>query len=178
MPPRSLPISNQSSLMWTWCEVKLTDLIIKVLLFSFLKPNRVRVVHLFIHLFIYSWLWFCSWLFSLKNPKRTNIYPSKYTCRLYILCSGSTFSKVKPLHGVLAVARSGLLRVIFMPLYCDYWTKQTSKWICFAIMMLYLAQVGTMIVYLTDESGSLNNEVCKKKHALLSILQDGSVYKQ
>ena len=40
------------------------------------------------------------------------------------LVRGSSFPKLKPKHGLVTVARLGLLRLLLLPFYRQWWTRQ------------------------------------------------------
>jgi hypothetical protein len=61
---------------------------------------------------------------------------------------GSSFPKAKPKHGLFTVARQALLRFIFLPLYHNWWSAQTSSRLFGVFLSLYAAQVFNILLYL------------------------------
>lgn len=65
----------------------------------------------------------------------------------FLFLIGSSFTKAKPQHGFLKVARLATLRFIFLPFYSRWWIKQTSRTVFLFILSLYIAQLINIIVY-------------------------------
>ncbi|XP_014253008.1 putative homeodomain transcription factor isoform X2 [Cimex lectularius] len=63
------------------------------------------------------------------------------------LVRGSSFTKAKPKHGLLKVTRLALMRLIFLPLYIEWWSHQTSFKMFFILLILYILQMANMAMY-------------------------------
>lgn len=63
------------------------------------------------------------------------------------LVRGSSFTKAKPKHGFLTVARHATLRLIFLPLYAKWWVRQTSGKIFALFLLLYLSEFVNIGIY-------------------------------
>lgn len=63
------------------------------------------------------------------------------------LVRGSSFTKAKPKHGFLTVARHATLRLIFLPVYSKWWVRQTSGKIFALFLLLYLSQLVNIAIY-------------------------------
>lgn len=68
------------------------------------------------------------------------------------LVRGSSFTKAKPKHGFLTVARHATLRLIFMPLYAKWWVKETSGKIFAVFLLLYLSEFVNIGIYFYNTS--------------------------
>ncbi|KAJ8259534.1 hypothetical protein GJAV_G00170440 [Gymnothorax javanicus] len=62
------------------------------------------------------------------------------------LVRGSTFSKAKPESPWTALTRKGLVRVLFFPLFLQWWTQVTSRCISIWLLILYLLQVVVLVM--------------------------------
>ncbi|XP_031565652.1 putative homeodomain transcription factor 2 [Actinia tenebrosa] len=71
------------------------------------------------------------------------------------LVVGSTFHKAKPVHTWLAVAKKGLLRVIFYPYYHSWWRQQTSPKIWLLFLFLYFFEILALVIYFFSSSDSI-----------------------
>ncbi|KAK7912541.1 hypothetical protein WMY93_012752 [Mugilogobius chulae] len=74
------------------------------------------------------------------------------------LVRGSTFSKAKPESPWTALTRKGLVRVLLFPFFFQWWIQVTSKSVSICILVLYLTQVATVVLYL-DVPGANASEV-------------------
>ncbi|XP_034251149.1 putative homeodomain transcription factor isoform X2 [Thrips palmi] len=63
------------------------------------------------------------------------------------LVRGSSFPKAKPKHGLITVARLGVLRLVLMPLYWRWWVQQTSQRAFIYLLVLYLMQAFNVGLY-------------------------------
>lgn len=63
------------------------------------------------------------------------------------LVRGSSFTKAKPKHGFITVARHATLRLIFLPLYAKWWVNQTSGRTFAVFLLLYLSEFVNIGVY-------------------------------
>ena len=63
------------------------------------------------------------------------------------LVRGSSFPKLKPKHGLVTIARLGLLRLVFLPWYRSWWIRQTSYGIFHLLLVLYGFQIFNMTTY-------------------------------
>uniref|UniRef100_A0A8C8ZGH7 Putative homeodomain transcription factor 1 n=1 Tax=Prolemur simus TaxID=1328070 RepID=A0A8C8ZGH7_PROSS len=64
------------------------------------------------------------------------------------LIRGSTFAKAKPEIPWTSLTRKGLVRVVFFPLFVNWWIQVTSLRIFVWLLLLYLMQVIAIILYL------------------------------
>lgn len=60
---------------------------------------------------------------------------------------GSSFTKAKPQHGFMKVARMATLRWLLMPLYANWWMRQTSGRFFSIILILYIVQMVNIVLY-------------------------------
>lgn len=65
------------------------------------------------------------------------------------LVRGSSFPKVKSKHGLVYLSQLCLLRLIFLPLYRQWWIRQTSCSIFQVLIILYVFQIINMVLYFT-----------------------------
>ncbi|CAK8694965.1 protein PHTF2-like isoform X2 [Clavelina lepadiformis] len=65
------------------------------------------------------------------------------------LVRGSTFSKTKPQHNVVVLLSIGILRVLFLPLFCKWWIQQSSCYIFCGLLFLYFSQILCIGLYYT-----------------------------
>lgn len=63
------------------------------------------------------------------------------------LVRGSSFTKAKPKHGFITVARHATLRLIFLPVYAKWWVRQTSGKIFTLFLLLYLSELVNIAIY-------------------------------
>ncbi|KAK5650035.1 hypothetical protein RI129_001064 [Pyrocoelia pectoralis] len=63
------------------------------------------------------------------------------------LVRGSSFTKAKPKHGIITVARLASLRFLLLPLYSKWWVEQTSGKIFLLLLSLYILQLFNIAVY-------------------------------
>ncbi|XP_048670494.1 protein PHTF1 isoform X3 [Marmota marmota marmota] len=64
------------------------------------------------------------------------------------LIRGSTFAKAKPEIPWTSLTRKGLVRVVFFPLFSNWWIQVTSLRIFVWLLLLYLMQVIGIVLYL------------------------------
>ncbi|XP_016078833.1 PREDICTED: putative homeodomain transcription factor 1 [Miniopterus natalensis] len=64
------------------------------------------------------------------------------------LIRGSTFAKAKPEIPWTSLTRKGLVRVVFFPLFSNWWIQVTSLRIFVWLLLLYLMQVIALVLYL------------------------------
>lgn len=60
---------------------------------------------------------------------------------------GSSFTKAKPQHGFMKVARMATLRWLLMPFYANWWMRQTSGRFFSIILILYIVQMVNIVLY-------------------------------
>ncbi|XP_075147407.1 protein phtf-like [Haematobia irritans] len=63
------------------------------------------------------------------------------------LVRGSTFPKAKPKQSLTTVIRLSVLRYLFLPLYAQWWVKQTSPNAFGLLFFLYMSQMVNLAVY-------------------------------
>ncbi|XP_006149682.1 putative homeodomain transcription factor 1 isoform X3 [Tupaia chinensis] len=63
------------------------------------------------------------------------------------LIRGSTFAKAKPEIPWTSLTRKGLVRVVFFPLFSNWWIQVTSLRIFVWLLLLYLMQVIAIVLY-------------------------------
>ncbi|XP_037947353.1 protein phtf [Teleopsis dalmanni] len=97
------------------------------------------------------------------------------------LVRGSTFPKAKPKESFLTVIRLAFLRYFFLPLYAQWWVKQTSPNIFGVLLVLYITQMITWAVYAlninrTNQEGvSVTGIVYSLSAKNLTVSQNGEV---
>ncbi|XP_023078577.1 putative homeodomain transcription factor 1 isoform X4 [Piliocolobus tephrosceles] len=64
------------------------------------------------------------------------------------LIRGSTFAKAKPEIPWTSLTRKGLVRVVFFPLFSNWWIQVTSLRIFVWLLLLYFMQVIAIVLYL------------------------------
>lgn len=65
---------------------------------------------------------------------------------------GSTFPKAKPKQSLLTVIRLAILRYVLLPLYAQWWVKQTTPNAFGFILVLYLTQLTNWAIYVLHSS--------------------------
>ncbi|XP_059140412.1 uncharacterized protein LOC131928402 isoform X2 [Physella acuta] len=75
------------------------------------------------------------------------------------LIRGSTFAKAKPQVPWVYITRKAVARVMFFPFYYNWWVHQTSKQLYAILLVLYVFQVVTIIVYLRNFDHSIMEDV-------------------
>ncbi|XP_033155834.1 putative homeodomain transcription factor [Drosophila mauritiana] len=68
------------------------------------------------------------------------------------LVRGSTFPKAKPKQSLLTVIRLAILRYVLLPLYAQWWVKQTTPNAFGFILVLYLTQLTNWAIYVLHSS--------------------------
>ncbi|XP_017050352.1 LOW QUALITY PROTEIN: protein phtf [Drosophila ficusphila] len=68
------------------------------------------------------------------------------------LVRGSTFPKAKPKQSLLTVIRLAILRYVLLPLYAQWWVKQTTPNAFGFILVLYLTQLFNWAIYVLHSS--------------------------
>ncbi|XP_069798021.1 protein PHTF1-like isoform X2 [Narcine bancroftii] len=63
------------------------------------------------------------------------------------LVRGSTFVKAKPESPWTSLTRKGIVRVLFFPLFCQWWIQVTSKGIFAWLLLLYFLEVVAIGLY-------------------------------
>ncbi|BFZ11269.1 hypothetical protein BsWGS_14308 [Bradybaena similaris] len=66
------------------------------------------------------------------------------------LIQGSSFTKAKPQVPWVYITRKAISRVVFFPFYYNWWAHQTSKRLYYILLALYILQVITVCVYLSN----------------------------
>lgn len=67
---------------------------------------------------------------------------------MYFFSTGSTFPKAKPKQTLLTVIRLAILRYLLLPLYAQWWVKQTTPNAFGFILCLYITQLINWAVYI------------------------------
>ncbi|CAH1772293.1 unnamed protein product [Owenia fusiformis] len=75
------------------------------------------------------------------------------------LVRGSTFTKAKPVSAWTAVTRRGIVRVLFFPLFFQWWRKQTSPKFFFYLLVLYILQLFCLALYVLDYPTGITEKV-------------------
>ncbi|XP_042715323.1 protein PHTF2 isoform X5 [Chrysemys picta bellii] len=68
------------------------------------------------------------------------------------LVRGSAFAKAKPESPWTSLTRKGIVRVVFFPFFYRWWLQVTSNVIFFWLLVLYLLQVGAIVLFYTAAS--------------------------
>ncbi|XP_016958676.1 protein phtf [Drosophila biarmipes] len=68
------------------------------------------------------------------------------------LVRGSTFPKAKPKQSLLTVIRLAILRYVLLPLYAQWWVRQTTPNAFAFILVLYLTQLSNWAIYVLHSS--------------------------
>ncbi|XP_045402802.1 protein PHTF1 isoform X2 [Lemur catta] len=89
--------------------------------------------------------WYQKKGFKNKPKKMGHIKPDLIDVDLI---RGSTFAKAKPEIPWTSLTRKGLVRVVFFPLFVNWWIQVTSLRIFVWLLLLYLMQVIAIILYL------------------------------
>ncbi|XP_027551087.1 putative homeodomain transcription factor 1 isoform X6 [Neopelma chrysocephalum] len=83
--------------------------------------------------------------FKNKPKKKGHIQPDLIDVDLI---SGSTFAKAKPEIPWTSLTRKGIVRVVFFPLFSQWWIQVTSQRIFTWLLVLYVMQVVAVVLYL------------------------------
>lgn len=89
--------------------------------------------------------WYQKKGFKNKPKKMGHIKPDLIDVDLI---RGSTFAKAKPEIPWTSLTRKGLVRVVFFPLFSNWWIQVTSLRIFVWLLLLYLMQVTAIVLYL------------------------------
>ncbi|XP_017676841.1 PREDICTED: putative homeodomain transcription factor 1 isoform X3 [Lepidothrix coronata] len=89
--------------------------------------------------------------FKNKPKKKGHIQPDLIDVDLI---SGSTFAKAKPEIPWTSLTRKGIVRVVFFPLFSQWWIQVTSQRIFTWLLVLYVMQVVAVLLYLLVPAGS------------------------
>ncbi|XP_032566280.1 putative homeodomain transcription factor 1 isoform X1 [Chiroxiphia lanceolata] len=89
--------------------------------------------------------------FKNKPKKKGHIQPDLIDVDLI---SGSTFAKAKPEIPWTSLTRKGIVRVVFFPLFSQWWIQVTSQRIFTWLLVLYVMQVVAVVLYLLVPAGS------------------------
>ena len=65
---------------------------------------------------------------------------------LDFLIAGSTFPKAKPQSGIWLAGLQGITRLVFLPLYAQWWIRETSFTGFFSVLFLYISVLVSMIL--------------------------------
>ncbi|XP_050840926.1 protein PHTF1 isoform X5 [Serinus canaria] len=84
--------------------------------------------------------------FKNKPKKKGHIQPDLIDVDLI---SGSTFAKAKPEIPWTSLTRKGIVRVVFFPLFSQWWIQVTSQRIFMWLLVLYVMQVVAVVLYFT-----------------------------
>ncbi|XP_068516202.1 protein PHTF1 isoform X1 [Anas acuta] len=82
--------------------------------------------------------------FKSKPKKKGHIQPDLIDVDLI---RGSTFAKAKPEIPWTSLTRKGIVRVVFFPLFSQWWIQVTSQRIFMWLLVLYLMQVIAVVLY-------------------------------
>ncbi|XP_076214279.1 protein PHTF1 isoform X3 [Aptenodytes patagonicus] len=105
--------------------------------------------------------------FKNKPKKKGHIQPDLIDVDLI---RGSTFAKAKPEIPWTSLTRKGIVRVVFFPLFSQWWIQVTSQRIFMWLLVLYVMQVSTQI---NKPSG--NNGLSRRRRKLRkSVGVDGN----
>ncbi|XP_071434989.1 protein PHTF1 isoform X2 [Pithys albifrons albifrons] len=83
--------------------------------------------------------------FKNKPKKKGRIQPDLIDVDLI---SGSTFAKAKPEIPWTSLTRKGIVRVVFFPLFSQWWIQVTSQRIFMWLLVLYVMQAVAVVLYL------------------------------
>ncbi|XP_017069457.1 protein phtf [Drosophila eugracilis] len=89
------------------------------------------------------------------------------------LVRGSTFPKAKPKQSLLTVIRLAILRYVLLPLYAQWWVKQTTPNAFGFILVLYLTQLFNWAIYVLH-SNRLVPLVYEKPSNVTVLLTDSA----
>ncbi|XP_065505784.1 protein PHTF1 isoform X2 [Caloenas nicobarica] len=81
-----------------------------------------------------------------KPKKKGHIQPDLIDVDLI---RGSTFAKAKPEIPWTSLTRKGIVRVVFFPLFSQWWIQVTSQRIFMWLLVLYVMQVVAVVLYFT-----------------------------
>ncbi|KAM6370148.1 protein PHTF1-like isoform 4-T4 [Pluvialis apricaria] len=82
--------------------------------------------------------------FKSKPKKKGHIQPDLIDVDLI---RGSTFAKAKPEIPWTSLTRKGIVRVVFFPLFSQWWIQVTSQRIFMWLLVLYVMQVVAVVLY-------------------------------
>ncbi|XP_052671648.1 protein PHTF1 isoform X6 [Harpia harpyja] len=82
--------------------------------------------------------------FKNKPKKKGHIQPDLIDVDLI---RGSTFAKAKPEIPWTSLTRKGIVRVVFFPLFSQWWIQVTSQRIFMWLLVLYIMQVIAVVLY-------------------------------
>ncbi|XP_074749685.1 protein PHTF1-like isoform X8 [Strix uralensis] len=82
--------------------------------------------------------------FKTKPKKKGHIQPDLIDVDLI---RGSTFAKAKPEIPWTSLTRKGIVRVVFFPLFSQWWIQVTSQRIFMWLLVLYVMQVIAVVLY-------------------------------
>ncbi|KFP27807.1 Putative homeodomain transcription factor 1, partial [Colius striatus] len=82
--------------------------------------------------------------FKNKPKKKGHIQPDLIDVDLI---RGSTFAKAKPEIPWTSLTRKGIVRVVFFPLFSQWWIQVTSQRIFMWLLVLYVMQVVAVVLY-------------------------------
>uniref|UniRef100_A0A8C4TQL7 Putative homeodomain transcription factor 1 n=1 Tax=Falco tinnunculus TaxID=100819 RepID=A0A8C4TQL7_FALTI len=82
--------------------------------------------------------------FKNKPKKKGHIQPDLIDVDLI---RGSTFAKAKPDIPWTSLTRKGIVRVVFFPLFSQWWIQVTSQRIFMWLLVLYIMQVIAVVLY-------------------------------
>ncbi|CAH1108072.1 unnamed protein product, partial [Psylliodes chrysocephalus] len=68
------------------------------------------------------------------------------------LVRGSSFTKAKPKHGFIKVAKLATIRCILYPFYGYWWIEQTSTYVFFICLIIYVLQIINIGIYCVHTS--------------------------
>ncbi|XP_017676840.1 PREDICTED: putative homeodomain transcription factor 1 isoform X2 [Lepidothrix coronata] len=88
--------------------------------------------------------------FKNKPKKKGHIQPDLIDVDLI----SSTFAKAKPEIPWTSLTRKGIVRVVFFPLFSQWWIQVTSQRIFTWLLVLYVMQVVAVLLYLLVPAGS------------------------
>lgn len=86
------------------------------------------------------------------------------------LVRGSSFPKAKPKHGLSTVACLALQRLLFLPLYRNWWIQQTTLKIFILFLLLYSLQLINMCVYFYQMTKDNESDVVSTSEVLMPAI--------
>lgn len=89
------------------------------------------------------------------------VYPWKGLDEIHncIWILGSSFTKAKPKHGFIKVAKLATIRCILYPFYGYWWIEQTSTYVFFICLIIYVLQIINIGIYCVHTSIATYSEV-------------------
>uniref|UniRef100_A0A8D8UIJ2 Homeodomain transcription factor n=1 Tax=Cacopsylla melanoneura TaxID=428564 RepID=A0A8D8UIJ2_9HEMI len=87
------------------------------------------------------------------------------------LVRGSAFTKTKPKHGILTVLRLAVFRLLLLPFYTGWWSKQTCFKFSILLLVLYVLQIlNTCLYFIHIGSSDDTNERVSASEVLVPFV--------